>query len=67
MIWRLVPLVLLVGACDPAPPPRVAPPKAAFESQIQAMENARAVEAQMQEAAEAQRQQIEAATGQPAS
>lgn len=57
-------LGLLLSACDPTPP---APeterqPNPAFESQIQAMEKARAVEQQVRDAADAQRQQLEAAT-----
>ena len=58
-------LGLLLSACDPTPPPQPETerqPNPAFESQIQAMEKARAVEQQVQNAADAQRQQLEAAT-----
>jgi hypothetical protein len=59
----LIPLVLLLAACDPTPPPP--PPETArspnplFETQIQAVGKARAVEGQVMDAAEAQRKQIE--------
>jgi hypothetical protein len=58
-------LGLLLSACDPTPPPQPETerkPNPAFETQIQAMEKARAVEQQVQNAADAQRQQLEAAT-----
>ena len=58
-------LGLLLSACDPTPPPQPETerkPNPAFESQIQAMEKARAVEQQVRDAADAQRQQLEAAT-----
>jgi len=64
---RLIPLVLLLAACDPAAPPQpeTAPkPDAAFATQIQAVEKARAVEAQVMDAAEAQRKQIDEAAQQ---
>lgn len=63
MILRLVPLVLLLAACDPAPPPDTDKrPNPVFESQIQAMEKARALETQVRDAADAQRQQIDSAS-----
>jgi hypothetical protein len=57
-------LGLLLCACDPTPPPPETErkPNPAFETQIQAMEKARAVEQQVRDAADAQRQQLEAAT-----
>jgi hypothetical protein len=58
-------LGLLLSACAPTPPPQPETerqPNPAFETQIQAMEKARAVEQQVQNAADAQRQQLEAAT-----
>jgi hypothetical protein len=57
-------LGLLLSACDPTPPPPATErqPNPAFETQIQAMEKARAVEQQVRDAADAQRQQLEAAT-----
>jgi hypothetical protein len=61
---RLIPLVLLLTACDPAAPPQpeAGPkPDAAFARQIEAVEKARAVEAQVMDAAEAQRKQIDEA------
>jgi len=65
MIKRiLIPLVLLLAACDPTPPPQPQPetgraPNPVFETQIQAVGKARAVEGQVMDAAEAQRKQIE--------
>jgi hypothetical protein len=59
----LIPLILLLAACDPTPPPP--PPETArspnplFETQIRAVGKARAVEGQVMDAAEAQRKQIE--------
>lgn len=64
MTHRLLPLLLLsLAGCDPAPPQPETErrPNPAFETQIQAVDKARAVECQLQEAAEAQRRQIEAA------
>jgi hypothetical protein len=61
----LVPALLLVlTACDgsvPPPEPEIDPrqPNPAFETQIQAVDKARAVEEQMLDAADAQRQTIE--------
>jgi hypothetical protein len=61
----LIPLVLMLSACDPTQPPQPETerqPNPVFESQIQAMEKARALEGQVQDAAEAQRRQLDAAT-----
>lgn len=57
-------LGLLLSACDPSPPPPETErqPNPAFETQIQAMEKARAVEQQVRDAADAQRRQLETAT-----
>lgn len=63
----LIPLLLILTACDPAPPPQPEiehQPNPAFETQIKAMEKARAVEGQVRDAAEAQRQQVDEATRQ---
>jgi hypothetical protein len=63
----LIPLVLVLAACDPTPPPQPETerqPNPAFETQIKAMEKARAVEGQVNDAAEAQRKQIDEATQQ---
>lgn len=63
----LIPLALILAACDPTPPPQPETdrqPNPVFETQIQAMEKARAVEKQMQEAAEAQRRQMDEAAQQ---
>ncbi len=57
--------LLLLAACDPTPPPQPETerqPNPVFETQIQAVEKARAVEGQVMEAAEAQRRQMDAAT-----
>jgi hypothetical protein len=64
MKWNLIPLVLILTACDPTPPPQPETerrPNPVFETQIQAMEKARAVEGQMKDAAEAQRKQLDEA------
>jgi hypothetical protein len=63
----LIPLVLILSACDPTPPPQPETerqPNPVFETQIQAVEKARAVEGQVLEAAEAQRKQMDAAAQQ---
>jgi hypothetical protein len=65
MKWILIPLVLIVAACDPTPPPQPETerkPNPAFDAQIQAVEKARAVEGQVMDAAEAQRKQMDEAT-----
>jgi len=64
MKWPLIPLALILTACDPAPPPQPETerqPNPAFETQIKAMVKARAVEGQVMEAAEAQRKQMDEA------
>lgn len=56
---------LLLSGCDPTPPPQPETerqPNPVFETQIQAVEKARAVESQMEAAAEAQRKALDAAT-----
>ena len=60
-------LLLVLTACDgsvPPPEPEIDPlqPNPAFETQIQAVDKARAVEGQLLDAAEAQRQQVDQAT-----
>jgi hypothetical protein len=60
----LITLGLILAACDPTPPPEpeTAPqPSAVFETQIQALEKARAVEGQLTESAAAQRRQLDEA------
>ena len=67
MKWHLIPLVLILTACDPTPPPQPEierKPDSAFETQIQAVEKARAAEKQVMDAAEAQRRQVDEATQQ---
>ena len=64
MKQSLILLALFLAACDPTTPPQPETertPNPAFETQIQAVEKARAVEGQVMDAAEAQRKQIEAA------
>lgn len=69
MKWTLIPLVWMLTACNPAPPvqPKTEHAKAehgpnpVFETQIQAIEKAKAVEGQVRDAAEAQRKQMDAA------
>jgi hypothetical protein len=56
---------LTLAACDPTPPPQPETerkPNPTFETQIQSMEKARAVEGQVNAAAEAQRKQLEEST-----
>jgi len=63
----LIPLGLILTACDPSPPPQPEterPPNPVFETQIEAMKKARAVEGQVMEAAEAQRKQMDEAAQQ---
>lgn len=65
MTWRLIPLGLMLVACDPTQPPQPETerqPNPVFETQIRAMEKARAVESQVQDAADAQRRHLDAAT-----
>ena len=60
-----IPVVLLLTACEPTAPPQPETgrvPNPAFETQVQAMQKARAAEGQVMDAAEAQRRQIEDAT-----
>ena len=67
MKWPLIPLVLLLSACDPTPPPQPETerkPNPAFETQIQAVRKAQAVEGQVMDAADAQRKQIDEAAQQ---
>ena len=61
----LIPLALFLSACDASPPPQPQTerqPNPVFETQIQAVKKAEAVEGQVMDAAEAQRKQIEATT-----
>jgi len=63
----LIPLVLFLSACDASPPPQPKTerqPNPVFETQIQAVKKAQAVEGQVMDAAEAQRKQVDAATQQ---
>lgn len=65
MKWILIPLALILTACDPTPPPQPETersPNPVFETQIQAIEKAKAVEGQVMDAAEAQRKQMDEAT-----
>jgi hypothetical protein len=64
MKWSLLSLLPMLVACDPTPPPHPETrdaPNPAFETQIQAVDKARAVEGQVLDAAAAQRRQIDAA------
>lgn len=64
MKYAFIPLACLLSACDPTPPPQpetARTPNPVFETQIQAMEKAKAVEGQMNEAAEAQRKRLDEA------
>lgn len=62
----LIPLALLLTACNPAPPqPKTGDQaNAIFDTQIQAVQKAQAVEGQVMDAAEAQHRQIDQATQQ---
>jgi hypothetical protein len=65
MIRFLIPVVCLLAACDTSPPPQpkteARQPNPVFETQIQTVEKARAVEGQVMDAAEAQKKQIDEA------
>lgn len=62
----LIPLVLLLlSACDHTPPPQPQTerqPNPVFETQIQAVKKAQAVEGQVMDAAAAQKKQMDEAT-----
>lgn len=65
MKYALISLACLLSACDPTPPPQpetARTPNPVFETQIQAMEKAKAVEGQMNQAVEAQRKQLDETT-----
>jgi hypothetical protein len=67
MKWTLIPLVLVLAACDSSPPPQPKTerqPNPVFETQIQAVKKAQAVEGQVMDAADAQRKQIDQSTQQ---
>lgn len=59
----LIPAVCILAACDAGPPPQPKTaehqPNPVFETQIQAVEKARAVEGQVMDAADAQKKQID--------
>lgn len=61
----LIPFVLLLSACNPAPPPQPRTrdkPVPIFDSQVQSLKKSQAVEGQVMDAAEAQRRQLDQAT-----
>ena len=61
----LIPLLLLLTACDASPPPQPKTdpqPNPVFETQIQSMKKAQAVEGQVMDAAAAQKKQMDDAT-----
>jgi hypothetical protein len=61
----LISLALFLSACDASPPPQPQTerqPNPVFETQIQAVKKAEAVEGQVMDAAEAQRKRAEATT-----
>jgi len=65
MKWILIPLALALTACDPTPAPQPETegrPNPAFETQVRAMEKARAVEQQMKDTAATQRKTLDATT-----
>ncbi|MBT9567607.1 MAG: hypothetical protein IV085_04850 [Thiobacillus sp.] len=65
MKWILIPCAFLMASCDPTPPPQpeaTRTPNPVFDTQIQAIEKAKAVEGQVKDAAEAQRRQMDAET-----
>jgi hypothetical protein len=60
----LVPLALFLSACDASPPPQPQTerqPNPVFETQIQAVKKAEALEGQVMNAAEAQRKLVDEA------
>jgi outer membrane biogenesis lipoprotein LolB len=63
LLFTLLPFALLTG-CDEAPtPPKPEPVPKLFETQRNELEKAKALEGQMQGAADAQRQKMEEETG----
>ncbi|MGA7178165.1 MAG: hypothetical protein WBX11_01070 [Thiobacillaceae bacterium] len=63
LLFIVLPLTLL-SACDEAPkPPKPEPVPKIFETQRNALDKAKALEGQMQEAADAQRKKLEEEEG----
>lgn len=65
MKWTWLPLALILTACDQTPPPQpktAQQPAPIFNTQIQALDKAKAVEGQTLDAAAAQRKQVDEAT-----
>jgi hypothetical protein len=62
LLFTLLPFTFLIG-CDKAPtPPKPEPVPKLFETQRNELDKAKALEGQMQDAAEAQRQKLEEET-----
>ncbi len=62
MKWTLLPLALLLAACEPAAPPTPETPASVLAAPARTLDRARAVEGQLRDAAAAQRERIDAAT-----
>jgi hypothetical protein len=52
-------LALLAGCGDSKPPEKTVPAKTVFDAQLEALKKARAVEQQLQDAAQRQRENVE--------
>lgn len=61
--FTLLPLALLAGCDQSPPPPKPEPVPKLFETQRNALDKAKALEGQMQQAADAEKKKLEEQTG----